>query len=451
MADLEFRINKFLTMKLEEGKSLIYVSGKRFRQCKFLILNIPVEEVSSINEIKSIDEAAEMLNPSLKHPPESEKIRKDEIPTYKILPEEEFWGLCSNLQVWHEHGYNTRLLHANLAFPLLKKLADVGDPQAKRIFKEELAERYNSGVESVREYLRRTYYISYLSLEEFLSMIEDQSEYDAVKQLTTELVRTDNLDIDIKKGKVIKIRLQVQKLKEVPEHIRKLLSLEHLILSYNLLEELPEWIGDFQNLKVLEATNNRLKRFPDSIGELKLLEILKARNNELVDLPETLGKLKSLKTLELYKNKLENIPDSIGNLSNLETLNLNQNRIEILPESIGNLKKLKDVLISDNHLRSLPEVIGNLKNLEGLFLGSNNLKNLPESIGNLKNLETIVITDNPIYELPKSLYNLLRLRKLYINNTNLEKHQIEQNNFANKLITIHYLKIKDNERKEEEF
>lgn len=425
MADLEFKINKFLTMKLEEGKTLIYLAGKRFRQCKSLILNIPLEEVNSLNELKSIDEAAEMLNPSLKHPPESEKIRKHEIPTYKILPEEEFWGLCSNLQVWNEYGYNTKLLHANLAFPLLKKLADVGDPQAKRVFKEELIERYNSGVESVREYLRRTYYISYLSLEEFLSMIEDQNEHDAVKQLTSELLRTDNLDIDIKKGKVIKIRLQAQKLKDVPEHIQKLPSLEHLILSYNLLDELPEWIGGFQKLKILEVTNNRLKRLPVSIGKLKLLEILKVRNNELVDLPETLGKLKSLKTLELYKNKIEKVPNSIGNLVNLEKLDLHDNQLKYIPSQICSLIKLKKLILDNNYLTILPETFGDLNNLEILSLESNDLQSLPNSIQKLTNLELLSVCSNPLYGIEDSIYKLPKLKNLWLSQSiQIEKKRL---------------------------
>ncbi len=52
-----------------------------------------------------------------------------------ILPIKEFWGHCSNLQAWAEYGYDTRLLHPNLAFPLLEKLATVGDPIAKKVFK----------------------------------------------------------------------------------------------------------------------------------------------------------------------------------------------------------------------------------------------------------------------------------------------------------------------------
>lgn len=59
-------------------------------QCKFLLLNIPVEKINFLDEI-------------------------------------EFWGHCSNLQVWAENNYDTRLLHRNLSSPLLKQLSDLGD------------------------------------------------------------------------------------------------------------------------------------------------------------------------------------------------------------------------------------------------------------------------------------------------------------------------------------
>ena len=54
----------------------------------------------------------------------------------------EFRANCSNLQAWVENGYDTRLLHRNLAFPLLKKLTNVGDLHAKKVFKDEIANKY---------------------------------------------------------------------------------------------------------------------------------------------------------------------------------------------------------------------------------------------------------------------------------------------------------------------
>ena len=130
----EFKVNEHITLKLENGKTNIHVAGKLFRQCKYLLLEIPINEVDSFDEIQSIDEAAEKLDHTMEN-----ELRPESL----IPPEVEFWGHCSNLQAWYEQKYDSRLLHSNLAFPLIRKLTDVGDPLAKQIFKEELPFLFN--------------------------------------------------------------------------------------------------------------------------------------------------------------------------------------------------------------------------------------------------------------------------------------------------------------------
>lgn len=57
----EYKISQYLALKLEGNETHIYVNGKFFRQCKYLLLNIPVEVLEDYDEINSIDEAAEKL------------------------------------------------------------------------------------------------------------------------------------------------------------------------------------------------------------------------------------------------------------------------------------------------------------------------------------------------------------------------------------------------------
>jgi len=161
----EFKINEFLSLRLEEGKTFIYVKDVRFDQCKFLLLDISMDQTRSFDEIESIDEAAEKLDRSLEVGEGSRTIP----------PETEFWGHCSNLQAWYEHEYNTRLLHRNLAFPLLRRLADCGDPLAKKVFKEEIAKRLESGFLPVVLYLMKGKYLHYFIPEELnVLMIKDE-------------------------------------------------------------------------------------------------------------------------------------------------------------------------------------------------------------------------------------------------------------------------------------
>ena len=166
----EFKVNEYLSLKLEDSSTNIYVKGELFQQCKFLLLNIPVDEIMSFEDIDSIDEAIEKLDRSL------EGRSKDLV----IPPETEFWGHCSNLQVWYENHYDTRILHSNLAFPLLKRLVEAGDVRAKRVFREEIVSRYIKGNETVQNYLME---------EKFLTVLEDEE----LRQLVIELIERENI------------------------------------------------------------------------------------------------------------------------------------------------------------------------------------------------------------------------------------------------------------------
>ena len=436
-----FEVNDHLALKLDEdGKTIIYVAGKPFRQCKYLLINIPVEEVSSLDEIESIDEVAEKLDKSL------EPLRGRKQFKYNIPPDTEFWGHCSNLQVWYEHGYNTRLLHANLAFGLLRELTRVGDTQAKRVFKEEVAERYNNGVESVRKYLRSMKYLKYFSIEEFLNLMQDEKERDAIEQLRESYPRFETherggtilkINIDIKKGRVVKLDLSRLELKQIPECICLFTVLENLIISYNLLETLPEWIGDFKALKILETTDNLLLTLPKGIENLQNLEELYTRGNQIKNLPESIGNLKALKTFELYKNHLVRLPDTIGNLTKLKSLDLHENKLTYLPESIGNLTNLETLILKGNLLGALPISIGDLKNLKTLVVANNRIKKLPRSIVKIQKMKLLSISGNPLQNFPEFIYKFPKLDELFIRELGAIKLKIKKENFGNKYITIY--------------
>ena len=61
----EFKVNDYITLKLENKKTNIYIKGELFRQCKFLLLNISVDKISTFDDIDSVDEIAERLDKSM--------------------------------------------------------------------------------------------------------------------------------------------------------------------------------------------------------------------------------------------------------------------------------------------------------------------------------------------------------------------------------------------------
>lgn len=181
---IEKKVNQYITLKLENGKTYIYVNGKRFLQCIRLVLNIQKKDIRLYDEIESIDEAADLYD---KHLFQNRIItgpmaRPLLDQTHDITPEQEFWGHCSNIQAWVENDYDTRILKSNVSFPLLRELTQAGDPLAKKIFKDEIALRLESGYPSVVQYLLNQRYIEYLTPFEFKTIIEST---DFIKNLSS--------------------------------------------------------------------------------------------------------------------------------------------------------------------------------------------------------------------------------------------------------------------------
>ncbi len=87
---IEFKINKYITLKLENEKTEIYVNGKLFNQCKYVLIRKKIDELEDLNEIGSVDELAEAsiyytaknLDHSTKNLFEKEKIEGFEIPPH---------------------------------------------------------------------------------------------------------------------------------------------------------------------------------------------------------------------------------------------------------------------------------------------------------------------------------------------------------------------------------
>jgi hypothetical protein len=166
----EFKVNKYLTLKLEKKGTVIYVDKKEFRQCKYLLLNISPQNEYETQKINSIDKLEQYLDKSM------ETNHSD---IFEISFEQEFQAHCSNLQAWEDNGYDTRILHRNLAFPLLKALTRAGDPVAKKVFSEEIVKRFISGTKSVIQFLLIEGYLEFLNKQEFSFLLRRIAEGEA--------------------------------------------------------------------------------------------------------------------------------------------------------------------------------------------------------------------------------------------------------------------------------
>lgn len=133
-------ISPLLDIEMVDNKPTIFVAGKKFNQCSFLVVTIPEStQVNSIDELVEIESARRL---------ETEDARD-----WGMSDEEILFAHASNLQAWVENDYNTRILHSNLSFPLLKALAEEGDEKAARVLEAEVESRILEGHRYVTMYL----------------------------------------------------------------------------------------------------------------------------------------------------------------------------------------------------------------------------------------------------------------------------------------------------------
>ena len=390
----EFKINKHLKLKLEGGRTNIYVKNRHFRQCMYLLLNIPVDQVEYYDDIESIDEAAEKLDRSMENSP---RVRS------MISPEEEFMGHCSNLQVWAENGYDTRILHRNLAFPLLKRLTEVGDPVAKKVFKEEIAMRYASGHPTVINFLTQNGYLRFLNTEEFESILEEHNP-PIFERIANELknLSRNSVNVDLKRyfNYLIKSLSRDFGIHNLP------LILSHLIkeIPINFRKDIIKQVFDkyksTKNFPLLQFFNKHLDYF-DEIeldlisyenriigifeGEKLYLQYQNIKNIENIE--GLKDKYRKIKELDLSNNQISDIK-GLEKFSNLEVLKLNNNKISKI-EELSSLTKLQELYLRNNKISKI-NGIEKLQNLHSLDLSNNiTITKIPEAITKISSLKNL--------------------------------------------------------------
>ncbi len=121
---------------------------------------------------------------------------------------------------------------------------------------------------------------------------------------------------------VYKLDLSGQKLKEIPEEVRRMVNLNSLDLGRNRLKKLPNWFGELVHLQELRVARNKLEDFPPMICELVHLKRLDMSRNALAALPACIGRLTELVSLDLWSNDLVDFPEEMEDMTALRFLDL---------------------------------------------------------------------------------------------------------------------------------
>lgn len=121
---------------------------------------------------------------------------------------------------------------------------------------------------------------------------------------------------------VYRLDLSHQKLKEVPEEVRRFKNLNALDLGRNKLKDLPGWMNELQYMQEFSAGRNKFTKIPNGVCQWKHLKRLDMHQNRIEGLPACLGGLKELYSLDLWSNDLGDFPDAISGMKALRFMDL---------------------------------------------------------------------------------------------------------------------------------
>ncbi|KAG9483174.1 volume-regulated anion channel subunit LRRC8C [Eleutherodactylus coqui] len=159
--------------------------------------------------------------------------------------------------------------------------------------------------------------------------------------------------------KLTVLKLWYNSITYIPEHIKKLSSLERLYFSHNKVEVLPSHLFLCHKLRYLDLSFNDIRFIPPEIGVLQSLQYFSISCNKVESVPDELYFCKKLKTLKIGKNNLCTLSPKIGNLVFLSYLDIKGNHFETLPPELGDCRALKKngLVVEDTLFETLPSDI----------------------------------------------------------------------------------------------
>ena len=186
------------------------------------------------------------------------------------------------------------------------------------------------------------------------------------------LLRT---DVDKDSGIVLWFGLRLTQL-EI-SWLRKIYWVKKLRLDCNEFSSLPPEMGSYlKQCTKLDLQWNRIREIPQCLLELPSINELNLSHNNLVDIPDVPEWSASLSVLDLSYNRLSNLPNSAV-APTLKNLNISNNQLRTVPHCVCSFVGLTTLNIAHNsEILVLPSELGRLKNLFNLNLdGLNNLNN----------------------------------------------------------------------------
>ncbi len=214
--------------------------------------------------------------------------------------------------------------------------------------------------------------------------------------------------------------LQNKALTSLPDGLGKL-NIYMAILTGNDLKEIPEQIFEIDSLEELILAVNPIKEFPCKLSRLKRLKSISVAETGIKEINCDLSQLDSLKDFDIARNRLTKFPDQIKTIPNLTWLSLNDNEFTDLSFIDSRLKKLETLYLYSNKVKSISNETRFLGNLKELLIFGNEIESIPNNIADLKNLEKLEIWDNPIKGISPKIAELTKLKSIRLDDNFLTK------------------------------
>ncbi|XP_070492998.1 toll-like receptor Tollo [Chironomus tepperi] len=224
------------------------------------------------------------------------------------------------------------------------------------------------------------------------------------------------------------------------KHFAGLYSLNQLILESNEISNIhPNAFDNLTNALVdLSLNDNKLKRIPDSIRKLKNLQALDLGKNQITEIEsDSFDGLEQLAGLRLTDNQITTITKgAFVALKSIHVLNFASNKIKHIDQSsfLTN-EKLRAIRLDSNALEDISSAFTSLSSLVLLNVSNNNIKwfdfsHLPSS------LEWMDIHNNNITELGNYFDVTSQLKINYLDVSNNKIRKIKNDLIPKNITTI---------------
>ncbi|MFX1503431.1 MAG: rhomboid family intramembrane serine protease [Promethearchaeota archaeon] len=147
------KINDYITLSSEQNKITVFIQEEKFQEFEYSFINGILNKCK--NQLKKINNQCDYI---------VTKFGKDSF-------NRDFNNFVNILKFWIRKNYDTEILPYTISFPLLKKLVEIGDIKAKKVFINEILKNLWEGDPLVVKYLFSEKFYDFVALDNYRRQI----------------------------------------------------------------------------------------------------------------------------------------------------------------------------------------------------------------------------------------------------------------------------------------